>query len=1153
MNTKIIIVLLTLIGFSEITNAQINWQKPSKTVIKKQANWVQLMYAENPNVLEVDAEYRKYYKENDFVKSYHTQYYKRWRRTVEKYINANGFIEMPSNEEKLAQRIKFEKEQAKNSQQKQAGDWSLVGPIVVFDEDGKRTAQQSNVYCIDQYAGDSQILYCGTETADVYKSTNGGESWVNLSLNDAYDGGIQSIEIHPENENIVYIGSGNHIFRTQDSGATWQSVLYAPGNVANEILIHPTNTNLIFATGNAGFHQSFDGGETWEKTFPQKTYDIKINPVDSDILYLVKHNALTNNCEFFKSTNGGISFTQKTEGWYYSAEVGRYDGGARIAVSKANPNRVYAYLIGEAKTDDNGFIGVFRSDDAGETWTLPNGPTGGPYNDTHINLAIGYPAWQYHQGYYNCAIMASPTNADEILVGGLNLWKSDDAGETFYPLAGYVGGDYNIHVDMQDFRVYDSVTWLTTDGGIYRSEDFFNTDNFATKMDGIYSADYWGFGTGWNEDVLIGGCYHNGNLSFYENYGYGNFLQLGGGEPASGYVNQGMNKRVYSSDINGRILPENIGDPIASAGFGIDPNESYFPTESTELEFDPTCYSIAYTGKDNELWKTEDGGTTFTLLHEFGNSDSQIISYIEVSRSQAGLIYVCQQLYGSVGKIWKTEDYGETWQELNLPSNINSRFMLIQLDPLNHEHLYMATGSSIGNNKVFETFNAGENWTNITNGIDYGDYARSLVYIGGSNGDLYLATDETVYHRNNDTNEWINFGEGLPVGANSNILRPFYRDQKLRLATYGTGVWEASFQENLQQPIAQIMASKLKVIQNCELESVRFVDYSILAHEGASWQWNFEGGTPASSNTWSADVVYNEAGTYLTTLTVTDQFGNSDTDSLYIEVETLTALTEVEESFEEDFLPYAFEIENPDNDLTWELNSDFGAYGESSQCAKVNGFDYWPGGAEDDLIINTNLKNHINAELSFDVAYVKYAVNYSDSLEVLIGVGCDGEYESIFFKGGDDLATAPDYTDGPFIPAVDEWRSETLDLSNYIGNEKVKIIFRFHSGWGQHIYLDNIDLAGEIEEEVIETSNNVAKKDNINLFPNILKQGDKLNAFTNINQEVELSFFTIDGKKVLHSSFTKQATIDLPKLASGTYLVVAKTNTMIKKFKITVL
>ena len=233
-------------------------------------------------------------------------------------------------------------------------------------------------------------------------------------------------------------------------------------------------------------------------------------------------------------------------------------------------------LIGDSKAGDAGFIGLYKSSDSGSSWTLPNGPVGGPYSSTHPNLANALPLGNgHHQGFYNCALLASPTNANHILIGSGSIWKSEDGGSSFFSLGGYVGGILDnvihigaIHVDMQEFKQTGNTTWVTTDGGIYRSNDFFSSStNFAKKDNGIHSTDFWGLGQGWNEDVLFAGAYHNGNVSFYENWGQGNTLNLGGGEPATGYVNPGENRMVYSSNLGGRILPLQIGDPVKETFF----------------------------------------------------------------------------------------------------------------------------------------------------------------------------------------------------------------------------------------------------------------------------------------------------------------------------------------------------------------------------------------------------------------------------------------------------------------------------------------------------------------------------------------------------------------------------------------------------------
>lgn len=1130
--------------FFALVSAQVfaqNMYRPSEYEISQSPEWAQMMYSENPNVLEVDKAFRAYFREHDFEKSYHTQYYKRWRRSVDAFVKTNGYVEMPSEQDFLRER----EEMLENNSVSRAGNWSLVGPLIAYNTNGDPVSQQSNIYSVDQAPSNANILYCGSETGECYRSSDGGNNWTNVSLNDPLNGSVRAIDIHPTDPNTVYIGSGSYIYKSTDGGTNWTDVLYSWQLNTNEILVNPSNPSIVLAATNKGVYRTTDGGSNWAQLYSERAFDLKHNTANNNIVYLLKHSDALNICQFLRSTDAGANFTVQSSGWFSSTDPDRNDGGGRLAVSDANANYVYAYLIGEAKAGDTGYIGVYKSTDGGLNWTLPNGPAGGPYDTDHINLAIGTVDWQYHQGYYNCAIMASNTNPEQIRVGGLNLYGSDDGGATFYPLAGYVGGPYNIHVDMQDFRTIGSTTWITTDGGIYRSSDFFNSDGFESRMYGIHSSDYWGFGSGWNEDVLIGGLYHNGNLSFHENYGYGNFLQLGGGEPASGYVNQGKNRRVYSSDINGKIMPLNIGDPVQNVGFGIDPNERYWAVESTELEFDPRYYSIAYTGKDHQLWRTEDKGATFELFAEFGSDLDNRITYIEQSWSNPDVMYVCQQNVNpsSSGTLWKTTDAGQNWNAVTLPSVSNSRKMLLQVDPIDHNNVWIAFESTGNGQRVYKSENGGQSWANLTTSTLNGESPRSLNLIGGTDGGVYLATHNTIFYRNNTMNDWVDFGDGLPVVTKSNIARPFYRDGKMRLASYGKGIWESFFYEAPSVPVAQVMVDKLETEQHCEQDTFRYVCHSMLNHANANWEWTFEGGTPSTASTWNADVTYAAPGTHLTILKVTDSDGDFSIDSLYITVNAFQALSNLEEGFETAFPPMGFEIKNYDEGITWEQETGFGAFGSSNQCMKMRGHDYWPGGDEDDAIVSIDMTNLQDAQLTFDVAYARYAANYTDSLEVLVSTDCGENYTSVYFKGGSDLATAPDFSASAFVPAANEWRTETIDLSSYMGNDDVLINFRSHTGWGQNVYVDNINIDAMntvgIEETEIENI--------LTVYPNPVSADGILHLYSNLNEIVTVDLYSADGKRVYRGKHQSISTFSIGNLASGSYICVLSTSNLIKK------
>lgn len=1133
--SSLILLLLALNGIAQVM------EKPSAYDMERAPMWARLMYGENPNVFEVDKAYRRYFAEHDFEKSYHTQYYKRWRRQVDGFIDSNGYVVGPTEQDLLAGRNTVRTAAASSK----AGNWSLVGPLIAYNTSAAPTAVQSNIYSIDQSVAHPNILYCGSETGEVYRSNDGGQSWTNVSLQHAFDGGILSIEVHPADTNTVFVGSGSYIFKSTDGGNTWSQSLYNWQLRPNELLVIPSQPNTVLAATSKGVFRSMDGGQMWSQLYTERAFDVKCNTGNDNILYLLKHNDSLNICQFLRSTDAGATFSVQSNGWYASTDPNRNNGGGRLAVSNANPSYVYAYLIGESKADDNGYIGIYKSTDGGSTWTLPNGPAGGPYDSVHINLAIGTVNWQYHQGFYNCAIMASHTDPEQIRVGGLNLYGSDDGGATFYPLAGYVGGPYSMHVDMQDFRAIGNTAWITTDGGIYRSDDFFNTNGFKVRMYGIHSADYWGFGSGWNEDVLIGGLYHNGNLSFHENYGYGNFLQLGGGEPASGYVNQGENRRVYSSDINGRILPLAIGDPVRNVGFGIDPNERYWAVESTELEFDPRCYSVAYTGKDHQLWKTEDKGTTFRLLASFGTDPDNRVTYIEPSWSNPDVLYVCQQNINPIsrGMVWKSTDGGKSWRAISIPSVGNTRKLLLQVDPLDDDNLWIAFAETGNGQKVYRSINGGATWINLTTATLNDQWPRSLNLIGGTDGGVYLTTQHAVFYRNNTMSDWVDVGNGLPVLVNSNIARPFYRDGKIRIATYGRGIWESDLYEPQDVPVAQIMVDKLGAISHCQPDTFRYVCHSMLQHDNATWEWTFQGGTPGMATTWQADVAYTTPGTYLTTLKVTDADGDVSIDSLYITIDPFQPLAMLEEDFETAFPPQGFSIVNPDESITWELKDDVGGYGNSNQCMFIRGYDYTAVGQDDDAVISVDMTALYDAWLTFDVAYARWGGGYSDSLEVLVSTDCGASEQTLYFKGGTELATAPDFQDGWFVPADTQWRTDSVDLSAFFGYDDVIITFRHHCGWGQNTYLDNIT----IEAQSIVSVPEPAVEEYVFVYPNPVSGTGSFHIASSLAEPFQVDIFSMDGKRVYRGSHSAGASISTSDLSAGSYVYVLSASRLIHK------
>ena len=223
----------------------------------------------------------------------------------------------------------------------------------------------------------------------------------------------------------------------------------------------------------------------------------------------------------------------------------------------------------------------------------------------------------------------------------------------------------------------------------------------------------------------------------------------------------------------------------------------------------------------------------------------------------------------------------------------------------------------------------------------------------------------------------------------------------------------------------------------------------------------------------------------------------------------------------------------------WTQVDGVGAYGESEHSIRVNNFSISNVGARFDLIIPIDMENLSPEEylLSFDVAYARYNAGYSDTLEVLVSIDCGQSWTSHYYKGGTDLATAADFTPDVFVPEAEEWRSEEIDLSEYLGEKNVLIRFSNINGYGQALYLDNINIG-----EGFTSTKSVGEKTAWTVFPNPVHPNGRFQINGIAEEIVECGIYKASGKLILNTYVQNGQEIDLSVLgiSPGVYTLRLK-------------
>src|SRR5579864_2389558 len=316
--------------------------------------------------------------------------------------------------------------------------------------------------------------YMGSTGGGVWKTTDAGHNWVNVSDGFFSVASMGAIEVSLSNPNVVYAGTGSSkirsnvsigrgMYKSTDAGKTWTFAGLRNAGQISTVRIHPTNLNIVYvaALGNPfvankerGVYRSNDGGKTWKNVlFISDTAgaaDLELQPGNPKVVFASMWHGQrkpwtiisgAREGGIYKSTDGGDSWTKLTGGL-----PNDLFGRSNVAISNAMPNRIYALI--EAKPGS----GLYRSEDAGSTWTLVNGS----------GSLITRP-------FYYDTIRVDPNDADVVWVGDEGWFKSTDGGKSFHRMPVPHGDNHDVWINPKNSQYMiqsnDGGANVSLDGG----------------------------------------------------------------------------------------------------------------------------------------------------------------------------------------------------------------------------------------------------------------------------------------------------------------------------------------------------------------------------------------------------------------------------------------------------------------------------------------------------------------------------------------------------------------------------------------------------------------------------------------------------------------------------------------------------------------
>lgn len=659
-------------------------------------------------------------------------------------------------------------------------------------------------------------MYAGSASGGLWRSYTGGvgnNAWHKVPTGFPVLS-VSSIAFLPHDSLHFFIGTGevyNHqaagtgaayrntrgsygmgILRTADGGATWEKSLdftYDQNKGVWDIDVSKTAPDLVYAATTDGVYRSKDGGENWQLVLDVvQATDVLIHPEDPTLVLAAFGNFSSPGYGIYRSTDGGDQWVKITDGL-----PSTFKGKIGLDFAPSNPAIVYA-SIGNGFSSSDGASWLCRSDNFGENWEIK----------TTTDYSI-------HQGWYSHDVAVNPTDPDEVVAIGIDVWKSTNGGANLQqksqstnggigfvnpPIEGPDGGPEFVHSDCHDVIYHPSlpnVFYIADDGGIHRSTD--GGGSFHSCSGRLQTAQFYnGFSNSATDaNFCMGGLQDNGTIRLNEAIDPATGLRvtwrrLFGGDGSWTGINQQNDFRSYISWQTLNVLRTTDGTSYNNANIPKQNPTSFI----APFVLAPSNGNIVYAGSST-VAKTTNNGGNWTTTNGGAPLDGHPVLSMSVAHQDPDIVFAATAPYnGDRSHVFVTLDGGDEWQDVT--GNLPDRFpMDLEFDPTNDSVAYLAF-SGYGSGHVFRTTDLGATWEDISANLpDIPANAIAVDPLFPTN--IYVGNDLGVFSSVDDGATWQSYQEGLTDGAMVFDLKISPANRKLRAATHGSGVYQRDLLE----------------------------------------------------------------------------------------------------------------------------------------------------------------------------------------------------------------------------------------------------------------------------------------------------------------------------------------------------------------------